>query len=129
MKFMQKLKKVNQNFDETNNIQKFGEYIPALDSDEKEARINIMVNYNSRKNNYRIALFPKRTNRPKIYYDDKNQMKIGLAIKESLGNLITFRQEDFERLSQSPGLITKVYNDTSITKKQSDNLSAMIMNL
>lgn len=124
--FMRKLKVINKNFTPRQHIQNFGEYIPALGKNEDEPRLNIMVNWDNRENRYIIAIFPKRSNRPVVYYDNKNQIMLGMGIKESLGNLITFRQKDFELLKNSPSEITNAYKDTSITKEQSDTLSKML---
>jgi len=99
------------------NIPNFGEYVNSLQDKESEGRMNIMLKYYPESDEYIAAFFPKRTSRPKCYFKKgKNQIILGIAIKESLGNLITCRKKDFEILKNSPDLIEEAYRDTSITK-------------
>ncbi|MCF7885879.1 MAG: DUF4922 domain-containing protein [Candidatus Marinimicrobia bacterium] len=121
--FIQNLKAINENFKPGQNVQKFGEYIPALDKKEDEPRINIMANWVKEEERYIIAIFPKRTNRPKIFYDEDNKIMLGMGVKESLGNLIIFRQQDFKRLKKDTSQIIQAYEDTSILKRQSEELA------
>lgn len=120
---MAKLRRINTRFESTLNIPEFGKYIPALEKREEEARVNIMVNWNRDIHSYSVAIFPKRTNRPKIYYNPNNKIILGMAIKEALGNIITFREKDYHRLQHSSSKIIEAYQDTSITKEQSDELA------
>ena len=123
------LKKINLRFKSSINVPRFGAYIPAIEKKEEEARINLMVNYDKNWNAYSVAIFPKRTNRPRMYYSDTNKIILGMAIKEALGNLITFRKKDFNSLKNSPEKIIKAYADTSITRTQSQQFSDKIKRL
>ncbi|HMA62425.1 MAG TPA: DUF4922 domain-containing protein [bacterium] len=126
---MDKLRHINSLFESTQNIPHFGQYISALDKKEEEARINIMVNWDKDIHSYTVAIFPKRTNRPKIYYNPENKIILGMAIKEALGNIITFRIEDYNRLKNSPSKIIRAFQETSVTKQQGDKLTDYLVNM
>ena len=115
--YSDKLLHISKKIKVLSNIPNFGEYINSLQDKESEGRMNIMLKYYPESDEYIAAFFPKRTSRPKCYFKKgKNQIILGIAIKESLGNLITCRKQDFEILKNTPDLIEEAYRDTSITK-------------
>lgn len=98
------------------NIPDFGTFIGSLGEVETEPRLNIMVKYYSAYQAYIAAFFPKRFNRPQFYFNrGRAQIILGVAIKEALGNLITCRQSDYNRLQQRLDLVRQAYGDTTIT--------------
>lgn len=115
--YMDKLLHISKNIKGYSNIHNFGEYINSLKGKESEGRVNILLKYYRESDEYIAAFFPKRTNRPQCYFKKgKNQIILGIAIKESLGNLITCRKKDFEILKNSSDLIEEAYKDTYITR-------------
>ncbi|MFH1214766.1 MAG: DUF4922 domain-containing protein [Candidatus Neomarinimicrobiota bacterium] len=106
------------------NVPDFGGLIPSLGIMESEPRINIMLKYYPDYEAYIAALFPKQFNRPQCYFKKgRQQILLGLAIKEALGNLITVREADYEHLKNDPSLITKIYSDTSINAEMVEELN------
>lgn len=97
------------------NIPDFGSYIEAMDILESEPRMNLMLKYDPLTAEYLLAIFPKISNRPAAYFRSaEDQIIVGIAIKESLGNLICCRWLDYQKLQQSPELTAQMYRDTSI---------------
>lgn len=97
------------------HIPDFGTYIEAMDILESEPRMNLMLKYDSLTAEYLLAIFPKISNRPAAYFRSaEDQIIVGIAIKESLGNLICCRWSDYQKLQQSPELTAQMYRDTSI---------------
>ena len=115
--YMDKLLHISKNIKGYPNIHDFEEYVNSLKGKESEGRVNILLKYYPESDEYVAVFFPKRTNRPQYYFQKgKNQIILGIAIKESLGNLITCRKKDFEILKNNPDLIEEAYKDTSITR-------------
>jgi hypothetical protein len=98
------------------NIPDFGTLITSLGELETEPRLNIMVKYYPAYQAYIAGFFPKRFNRPQFYFkQSRAQIILGMAIKEALGNLITCRQTDYNRLQKRLDLVRQAYADTTIT--------------
>ena len=87
-----------------------------------------MLKFDPSSGQYLLAIFPKIFNRPQAYFRrGDEQILVGMAIKESLGNLISCRRSDYQKLYQQPHLIEEIYRDTSITRKMVDDLNAQLM--
>jgi hypothetical protein len=126
-RYLAALKEVSQAIKGLPNIPDFGSLIPSLGMLENEPRLNIMLKYYPDYGGYILALFPKRFNRPQCYFQEGDeQVLLGLAIKEALGNLITVRESDFEHLKKIPQRISAIYSDTSITFKMADELNTIL---
>jgi len=121
------LKQVNQDIKGIANVPDFGDLIPSLKIIESEPRLNIMLKYYPDYDGFILALFPKIYNRPQCYFQKgDNQILLGLAIKEALGNLITVRESDFNKLTADPEFITRIYTDTSITPEMVEKLNNLL---
>ncbi|HDP68331.1 MAG TPA: DUF4922 domain-containing protein [Candidatus Marinimicrobia bacterium] len=106
------------------HIPDFGSYIEAMDILESEPRMNLMLKYDPLTAEYLLAIFPKISNRPTAYFrSPEDQIIVGIAIKESLGNLICCRWSDYQRLQQSPELTAQMYRDTSINDGMMEQLN------
>ncbi|PIS30274.1 MAG: hypothetical protein COT43_02125 [Candidatus Marinimicrobia bacterium CG08_land_8_20_14_0_20_45_22] len=105
------------------NVPDFGSYIDSLEMTESEPRMNLMLKFDPETGKYLLAIFPKRFNRPSCYFrNDDQKLVLGMAIKESLGNVITGNHKDFNRLIQHPELIAEAYRDTSTTDEMACDL-------
>lgn len=105
------------------NIPDFGGTIASLGEQEREPRLNIMLKYYPPYQAFIAGFFPKRYNRPQCYFQKgRSQIILGMAIKEALGNLITCRKTDYERLQKNPDLIRQAYADTTITAAMEEEL-------
>lgn len=95
-----------------------------MNINETEPRMNLMLKYIQETAKYLLVIFPKVFNRPAAYFKTgTEQLIVGMAIKESLGNLITVREADYEHLKTDPSLITKIYSDTSIPPEMIEELN------
>jgi hypothetical protein len=104
---------VSHKIKESNRVPAFGAFIPAMGACEQEPRMNLMLQFNHESDGYVLAIFPKRFNRPRYFYRTGiYQIRLGIAIKEALGHVITCREKDFDKLIAEPGLIQQAYNDT-----------------
>ena len=119
------LRKVNQKLiRNVPNVPDFGGPIRSMNINETEPRMNLMLNYFPETLKYQLLIFPKIFNRPLAYFKTGlEQVIVGMAIKESLGNLISCRTSDYQKLLHSPQLITEIYNDTSISTAMADELN------
>lgn len=123
-RYLTALMEVSWNIKGIENVPDFGGFIPSLGIMENEPRLNIMLKYYPDYDGFILALFPKRYNRPQCYFQKGDrQIVLGLAIKEALGNLITIRESDFQRLRNNPELISQIYSDTSITLESAEILN------
>ncbi|MDO9547536.1 MAG: DUF4922 domain-containing protein [Candidatus Marinimicrobia bacterium] len=106
------------------NVPDFGARIISMNINETEPRMNLMLKYIPETAKYLLVIFPKVFNRPAAYFKTgTEQLIVGMAIKESLGNLITVREADYEHLKTDPSLFTKIYSDTSITPEMIEELN------
>jgi len=109
------------------NVPDFGDWVASLQQPEKEARLNIMLKYYPDRQEFLGALFPKQFNRPQCYFArGAQQIILGMAIKEALGNLITCRESDFNRLRDNPQLIAQAYRDTALPPQILITCTAML---
>jgi len=126
-RYLNALKEVSREIQGIDNVPDFGSLIASLGIPESEPRLNIMLKYYPDYDGYILALFPKRYNRPQCYFQQGDQQIIlGLAIKEALGNLITVREADFDKLKNVSGLIERIYNDTAISAGATERLSQLL---
>ncbi|MBN2601741.1 MAG: DUF4922 domain-containing protein [Candidatus Marinimicrobia bacterium] len=106
------------------NVPDFGGSIRSLNMDETEPRMNLALKYFPETSKYQLLIFPKIFNRPSVYFKKgAQQIIVGMAIKESLGNLISCRTSDYQKLLESTKLISEIYNDTSISTAMADELN------
>ena len=125
--FSQCLRQVDRQIHNIPNVPDFGSFIASLNIEESEPRMNLMLRYDPGTAKYMLLIFPKIFNRPAAYYKSgPDQVIVGMAIKESLGNLISCRTSDFQNLLYSPELISEIYRDTSISKAMIDKLNGKI---
>ena len=118
------LKQVDRFIKDIPNVPDFGARIISMNINETEPRMNLMLKYIQETAKYLLVIFPKVFNRPAAYFKTgTEQLIVGMAIKESLGNLITVREADYEHLKTDPSLITKIYSDTSITPEMIEELN------
>jgi len=126
--FYKVLQNVDQAIRNIPNIPDFGSILTSLEINEYEPRMNLMLKFDPSSGQYLLAIFPKIINRPQAYFRrGDEQILVGMAIKESLGNLISCRRSDYQKLYQQPHLIEEIYRDTSITRKMVDDLNAQLM--
>lgn len=112
------------------NIPDFGSYIEVMGMHESEPRMNLMLKYDPSSGEYLLAIFPKVSNRPAVYFKrGSEQIIVGMAIKESLGNLICCRRSDYQKLRQSDELVAELYRDTSISERLTDQLNRRLARL
>ncbi len=124
-----KLYEISKDIKGYKHVPDFGRYIDSLNDTESEGRLNIMLKYNPESDTYLVAFFPKRTNRPECYYKSGNdQIILGMAIKEALGNIITCRKRDFDTLVKRPDLIQKSFAGTSLTDEMYNTLNRELKN-
>ncbi|MBU0712339.1 DUF4922 domain-containing protein [bacterium] len=118
------LKQVDRFIKDIPNVPDFGARIISMNINETEPRMNLMLKYIQETAKYLLVIFPKVFNRPAAYFKTgTEQLIVGMAIKESLGNLITVREADYEHLKTDPSLITKIYSDTSIPPEMIEELN------
>ena len=126
--FYRNLQQINQQIRSIPHVPDFGSLIPSLNREETEPRMNLMLKYDPETAHYLLVIFPKIFNRPGAYFKTgAEQLIVGMAIKESLGNLISCRTADYENLLRSPELITGIYNDTSISESMIDELNEKLV--
>jgi len=126
--FYRNLQQINQQIRNIPHVPDFGLLIPSLNREETEPRMNLMLKYDPETATYLLVMFPKIFNRPGAYFKTgAGQLIVGMAIKESLGNLISCRTADYENLLRSPELITGIYNDTSISESMIDELNEKLV--
>lgn len=119
--YLQQLQIVSAAIKNIPNYPDFGSLIPSLGQKESEPRLNIMLKYYPDYQAFIAGFFPKRFNRPQCYFQKgRAQIVLGMAIKEALGNLITCRKPDYDRLQRYPELIAMAYQDTSITSEMEE---------
>jgi len=112
------------------NVPDYGSLIPAFGTMESEPRLNIMLKYYPDYEGYILALFPKKYNRPKCYFQKgKKQVLVGLGIKEALGNLITARESDYKYLKENLHVISQFYLETSFSIELTETLIQVLKNL
>ncbi|HPC36549.1 MAG TPA: DUF4922 domain-containing protein [Candidatus Marinimicrobia bacterium] len=122
--YLMALKDVSQNIRGIKNVPDFGSLIPAFGIKENEPRLNIMLKYFPDYGGFILALFPKKYNRPSYYFrKGRGQILIGMGIKEALGNIITGREMDYNRLKNNPALISQIFSETSISSELVDTLN------
>lgn len=117
------LAELNHHIKGLENIPDFGIYVESLQTIETEPRFNLALKFDPASEEYELLLFPKYYNRPGSYFrKGKDQILLGLAIKEALGNLITCRERDYRKLQKDTHLIRAAYRDTSISREMTNAL-------
>jgi len=106
---------ISKNIKNLNGVPDFGEYIDSIKMNELEGRMNLLLKYYPITKKYLLTIFPKVTNRPSLFYDkEPKRIILGMAIREYLGQIITIRSKDFQKLIFNPLLIEKAYQDTTL---------------
>lgn len=117
------LAELNHQIKGLEHIPDFGIYVESLQTIETEPRFNLALKFNQASKEYELLLFPKYYNRPGCYFQEgEDQILLGLAIKEALGNLITCRERDFQKLQKNKHLIRTAYRDTAISREMNSAL-------
>ncbi|MDL2323206.1 DUF4922 domain-containing protein [Bacteroidales bacterium OttesenSCG-928-A17] len=93
--------------------------LPLYESQEKEPRFNLLVQYNHPI--WQLYIFPRKAHRPTQFFEEgDNQILISPGIVDMTGVLITVRECDFLRLNRE--LVEDIFRQTSISEEEEQRI-------
>lgn len=100
--------------------------ILPFNEESGEPMLNLMASYDNE--NFRLAIFPRKAQRPSCYYKEGNdRILVSPASVELGGIIVTPREEDFVRISEQD--LKTIFDEVSIEESEFQRVKKEIQSI